>query len=176
MNVIETNRIQLRKLALSDTDSLAEIFADTETMQYYSSTKSKEQTTQWIKWNIENYTKHGFGLWAVILKQTNTFIGDCGITLQNIDDEMKHEIGYHIHKKHWNQNIATESAIACRDYAFQVLELNEIFVKTNIRNLASRKVAEKTGMSFRKTYLSKSRPGELSCFYSITKEEWLKTV
>lgn len=47
---------------------------------------------------MEKYEKYGFGLWAVVLKKTGEFIGDCGITIQNIDGEMLPEIGYHIHK------------------------------------------------------------------------------
>ena len=42
----------------------------------------------------------GFGLWIVILKEMGELIGDCGITLENIDGEQLPEIGYHIHKKH----------------------------------------------------------------------------
>ena len=44
--------------------------------------------------------KYGFGLWAVVLKETGAFIGDCGIFIQNIDGEMLPEIGYHIHKRY----------------------------------------------------------------------------
>ena len=42
-------------------------------------------TRRWIQWNLDNYQKYGFGLWALVLKETGAFIGDCGITMQSID-------------------------------------------------------------------------------------------
>ena len=64
----------------------------------YSAPFDEERTRGWITWNLKNYEKYGFGLWAVVLKETGEFIGDCGISIQNIDGEMLPEIGYHIHK------------------------------------------------------------------------------
>ena len=53
--------------------------------------------------------------YAVVLKETGEFIGDCGITIQDIDGEMLPEIGYHIHKKYWRKGFAKEAARAVRD-------------------------------------------------------------
>ena len=52
-------------------DALFEIMSDEETMKHYPSPFDKERTRGWITWNIENYSKYGFGLWAVVLKETN---------------------------------------------------------------------------------------------------------
>ncbi len=174
MIILKTKRLLLRKFESTDLDGLAEIFADPEMMKYYSSTKNREESERWINWNQENYRAYGFGLWAVIYKQENLFIGDCGITMQNIDGEQKPEIGYHIHKSYWQQGFATEAASACRDFGFSRQNFSEIYVKTNSKNIPSKTVANKIGMNFRKEYESKSRPGELTCVYSITKQEWLK--
>ncbi len=46
-------------------------------------------------------------------------IGDCGITIQNIDDELLPEIGYHIHKKYWRNGFGSEATRAVRDWAFE---------------------------------------------------------
>ena len=62
----------------------------------------------WISKNIERYRDFGFGLWAVVLKETGGMIGDCGITMQCINGRIKPEIGY-----------AREAARACRDWAFE---------------------------------------------------------
>lgn len=95
---IETNRLILRDYTMDDYEALYEIMSDSETMRYYPKPFDEEKTRNWIQFNLDNYRKYGFGLWAVILKETDEFIGDCGITLQNIDGEMLPEIGYHIHK------------------------------------------------------------------------------
>lgn len=83
---------------MGDFNALFEILSDLETMQHYPKPFNEECTKEWIEWNIKNYNEYGFGLWAVVLKETNEMIGDCGLTLQNIDNELLPEIGYHIHK------------------------------------------------------------------------------
>lgn len=82
-------------------------------------------------------------------KEGDTFIGDCGITMQNIDGVRLPEIGFHIIKEYWNKGYATEAASACKEYAFNVLDYSEIFSYTTLKNIPSQKVAEKIGM---KTY------------------------
>ena len=53
--VIETPRTILRELILEDVDSLLQIFADQVAMQHYPSTKNREQTEKWIRWNLQSY-------------------------------------------------------------------------------------------------------------------------
>ena len=96
--VIETERLVLREYTLDDFDALFEIVSDPETMQHYPAPFDEKRTRDWIAWNLDNYEKYGFGLWAVVLKETGEFIGDSGISIQNIDNEMLPEIGYHIHR------------------------------------------------------------------------------
>ena len=97
--IIETLRLVLREYMPEDFDALFEIMSDEETMCHYPAPFDEERTRGWIDWNIQNYREYGFGLWAIILKKTGEFIGDCGITIQNIDGEMLPEIGCHINKK-----------------------------------------------------------------------------
>src|SRR3989339_118632 len=153
MHILETERLQLREFTLDDVDALATIFADPITMQFYPSVKTREETKQWIEKNIERYKKNSFGLWAVVRKDTDEFIGDCGITIQNIDGEEKPEIGYHIRRGYWKMGYATEAATACRDYGFNVLGLEELGGDIRAENFASRKVAEKIGMKLQKEYI-----------------------
>ena len=103
--IIETERLVLREYTFDDFNALFEIVSDSETMQHYPAPFDENKTKNWIAWNLENYQKYGFGLWAVVLKESGEFIGDCGITIQNIDSEMLPEIGYHIHKKYWRNGI-----------------------------------------------------------------------
>ena len=117
--MIETERLLLREYTMDDFDALYEIMSDPETMQHYPAPFDEARTRRWIEWNIENYEQYGFGLWAVVLKETGMFIGDCGITIQNIDGDMLPEIGYHINKRYWRQGFAKEAAIAVRNWVFR---------------------------------------------------------
>ena len=112
---------------MDDFDALYEIMSDAETMQHYPAPFDEARTGRWIEWNLENYARYGFGLWAVVLKETGEFIGDCGITIQNIDGEKLPEIGYHIHKKFWRHGYAKEAAKAVRDWAFENTDYPSIY-------------------------------------------------
>ena len=79
-------------------------------MQHDPQPFDKDRTKRWIEWNLQNYKEYGFGLWAVVLKETNEFIGDCSLTLQNIDGDLLPELGYHIHKKYLRRRFGSEAA------------------------------------------------------------------
>ena len=164
--MIETERLLLRKYTMSDFDALYEIMSDPETMQHYPAPFDKERTEKWILWNLDNYEKYGFGLWAVVLKETNEFIGDCGITLQNIDGEMLPEIGYHINKKYWRRGYAKEAARAVRDWVFQ----NTDYSYMKYTNIGSSSTAKAIGMKKIKEYPDPKNT--VSYAYAITRSEW----
>lgn len=152
MSIIETERLFLRELKLSDTEQLANILSDSETMQYYPEPFDREKVKNWILWNMDNYKKYNHGLWAVVTKDSDIFIGDCGITIQQIEEETVPEIGFHIHKEYWNKGYATEAAKACKAYAFEVLNYPKVFSYTTTKNIPSQRVAKKIGMQQYKVF------------------------
>lgn len=152
MKVIETDRLYLRELVIDDKKELAKVLSDPESMQFSLDPFSEEKVESWILWNIKNYRKYNHGLWAVIRKEGDVFIGDCGITMQNIGDETVPEIGFHIIKEYCNKGFATEAALACKEYAFNVLNYPKIFSYCTVRNIPSQKVAEKIGMQVYKYF------------------------
>ena len=93
---IETQRLVLREMMEADFDALYKVLGDPEIMQHYPCPFDEHRVRNWIQRNIERYQTFGFGLWAVCLKDTGEVIGDCGLTMQIIDGQIKPEIGYHI--------------------------------------------------------------------------------
>ena len=152
MKVIETERLYLRELVLEDKDKLAKVLSDIESMKFYPHPFSEEEVKNWINWNIDNYKKYNHGLWAVVLKEGNIFLGDCGITMQNIDGEVVPEMGFHIIKDYCGKGYATEAALACKKYAFEELNYPRLFSYTILENIPSQKVANKVGMSLYKYF------------------------
>lgn len=124
----------------------------------------------WIAKNIERYKIFGFGLWAVVLKENGEVIGDCGLTMQNINGTIKPEIGYHIKKEYQRRGFAKEAAQACRDWAFLNTPFNEIYSYIKKENIASSATAKANGMK----RISQFTDGEneISEVYAITREEW----
>jgi len=168
--IIETDRLRLRQLNENDFDNLKAVIGDEETMKYYPCPYNDEGVNRWLKWNYGCYAKRGFGLWAVELKDEGIFIGDCGITLQNIDGDEVFEIGYHINKKYWRKGYASEAARACKKWFFENTEYNEVYSYMNIENLGSIGVAKANGMSFIKEYY---KDNEHLAVYRITKDDYL---
>ena len=151
---LETERLVLREYTLEDFDELFEIMSDPETMQYYPAPYDAGKTKNWIVWNQGNYAEYGFGLWAVVLKETGAFIGDCGITIQNIDGKKLPEIGYHINKQYWRRGFAKEAVRAVRDWAFHNTDYDALYAYMNHANIASAATATAAGMRKVKEYLN----------------------
>lgn len=150
--ILETKRLFLREMTMSDLDALFAVLGDKEIMQHYPYSFDEERVRSWIERNMNRYKEDGFGLWAVCLKDTGEMIGDCGLTLQNIDGTMLPEIGYHIRKDQQRKGYAKEAAAAVRDWAFQNTEYPALYSYCKYTNVGSFKTAESIGMHFEKEY------------------------
>lgn len=150
--ILETERLFLREMTMSDLDALFAVLGDKEIMQHYPYSFDEERVRSWIERNMNRYKEDGFGLWAVCLKDTGEMIGDCGLTLQKIDGQMLPEIGYHIRKDQQRKGYAKEAAMAVRDWAFGNTEYPALYSYCKYTNVGSFKTAESIGMHFEKEY------------------------
>ena len=166
---LETARLIIREYTLDDFDALYEILSDSETMKYYPKPYDEKGVQRWINWCIESYAKNGFGLWALELKETGEFIGDCGISLQNIDGEQLPEIGYHINKKYWRNGYAKEACAAVKNWFFNNTEFDCVYSYMNRENVASYSTAKANGMTRIKEY---NNGEEDLLVYAITRNDW----
>lgn len=145
--LIETERLIIREMLQSDFDALCKILCDEEVMRTaYGSAFSPEEAQNWLNRHFKRYAEYGFGLWAVVLKETNEMIGQCGLTLQGWRDKEMLEIGYLFQKAYWHKGYAAEAAIACKEYAFNVLNASTVYSIVRDTNTASQKVAVRNGM------------------------------
>lgn len=166
---LETERLYLREFINEDFASIADVISDPETMTHYPKPYDEKGVQRWLSWSLENYEKHGFGWWAMILKETGEFLGDCGITMQNIDGELLPEIGYHIQKRYWRCGYGSEAARGVRDWAFENTDFDSIYSYMTIENVASYATAESIGMTRIKEYVDED---ERLYVYAITRQEW----
>lgn len=154
--MIETPRLLLRPMREDDADALLHIFADPVIMAGFGVAPfGPERMARWVRRNLDHQERHGYGLYSVILKESGLLVGDCG--LEQMDDardaggeaaaELGAELGYDLRRDHWNRGLATEAATAMRDYAFGTLRLPRLVSLIRAGNGASRRVAEKVGMT-----------------------------
>lgn len=164
--MIETNRLFLRPFQEFDFEDLKSVWGDHETMSFYPEPYSDDRIRKIISKQIENFEEHGCGLFAVLEKYTGAFVGDCGITIQDIDGVHEFEIGYHIKSAVWGMAYAPEAAIAVKEYGFGSLQLKKLCSYMESTHKQSGRVAEKIGMELEKEYLNSNNRNLLTTFYS----------
>jgi [ribosomal protein S5]-alanine N-acetyltransferase len=169
MNILETSRLILREFVAEDRNALALVLSDPETMRFYPAPLDQAAVGEWIARNRRRCKENGHGLWAMVLKSTGEVIGDCGLTVQTVNDAEEIEIGYHVRRDCWCKGFATEAARACREYGFARLPVERLISLIRPENLPSRRVAEKNGMTVWKEVV---RAGFLHSVYSIPREQW----
>ena len=167
---LETRRLVLREMAPADLDGLLSVLGDPENMRYYPAPFDREQVRAWIRRNQERYRIFGFGLWAVVLKDTGRLIGDCGITMQQIRGSIRPEIGYHIHRAFQRRGYAREAAQACRDWGFSHTPFGVLYACMKWDNAASAATAASAGMRPAGEYAGPD--GVKNRFYAVTRREW----
>ena len=145
--ILETERLYLREMNQSDYFSLCKILQDEDVMHAYEGIFNDSETQEWLDRQLQRYENHGFGLWAVVPKGTDEMIGQCGLTMQDYNCGQVLEVGYLFRKEFWHNGYASEAAIACKQYAFEKLNADEVFSIIRDTNLPSQNVAKRNGMT-----------------------------
>ncbi|GII99097.1 RimJ/RimL family protein N-acetyltransferase [Sediminihabitans luteus] len=142
----DTARLRLREMTRADVDAMAALLGDPQVMAHYPAPKTRDEARAWIDWNLTNYAEHGYGLW-IVETRAGEFVGDCGLTWQRVDGVRRLEVGYHVRRELQGRGYASEAAAACRDLARDVIGADELVAIIAPANVASRRVAEKIGMT-----------------------------
>src|SRR5262245_2530293 len=141
-----TPRLAFREMTPDDLDDMAALLGDPQVMRYYPHPMSRGEASEWIAWNQRLYREHGAGLWLLTLREGGEFVGDCGLTPQEVDGVTEVEVGYHVRAALQGRGLATEAAAACRDYARDVLGVGRLIAIIDPRNRPAQRVAEKLGL------------------------------
>lgn len=150
--IVETERILLRPFCIKDIERFAEICANPNVMRYIGDGKpvSRDVIAKKMPEWIALFEKQKYGLMALVLKDTEKLIGFCGFIHQIVDGSEYIELGYRLDEAYWGRGIATEAAVAVKNYAFNVLEIPMLISIINHHNDASKRVAKKVGMRLMK--------------------------
>ena len=147
--VLETARLRLRPFArdFSDLEVLNAIQSDPDHMRFYPHPFSMEETRVWIRRWHEHEDRYGYALLAVEDRATGDFLGNVGLVHQEVDGADELEVGWSITPMRARQGIATEAALACRDWAFAELEVDHLISLVRPENEPSSGVALNIGMT-----------------------------
>ncbi len=153
MKILETQRLYLRHLVIDDLDNLHSFYSDPEVIKYIpDAPRTYEETREELEWFTNGHPRFPeLGLWATIYKETDRFIGRCGLLPWTIDEQSEVEIAFAFSKAYWGQGLGTEVAQALLQYGFEHLKLSRLICLIDSENQASIGVAKKIGMTFDKT-------------------------
>ncbi len=167
--MIETPRLILRPWTMDDYDDFLRLRTNPEIMRYIKpkGIPTAEQVRERLEKALAVHEKHGFGLCAVILRDTGRIIGWCG--LQPFDETDEIEIGYAVEKEFWGQGIVSEAAAALLGYGFETVGLERIVAVAIPENRGSSRVMEKIGMTYEKNTVAY---GNECVYYAMSREQW----
>lgn len=144
--IINTDRLLLRPLCLSDLKTVHEYACDSENTKYmlHLPNATEQETEDFLcsverDWQQEHPSSFEF---AIVLDDVQ--VGAVSISLDEITNQG--EIGWILNKKHWNRGYVSEAAKAVLDFAKTQLHLQRVIAQCDWRNIASAKVMEKIGM------------------------------
>lgn len=148
--ILETSRTVLREFVNADASSLSCLLSDPRSMEYAPMPPTSELTVaeRLIAWHQASYSAHRHGAWAVIEKGTGAFIGQAGL----LKHERWVELFFSFMPHAWGRGLATETALACRDYAFTRLDLPRVVGIIHPENRRAIAVAKRVGMEHTGTF------------------------
>ena len=169
---IETERLILREIQLSDVDGMFALDSDPEVHKYLGNMPitQKDQAEKYIALLQQQYKDRGIGRWAVIHKETNEFMGWSGIKYLNVSEQMNgvynvYELGYRFIPKFWGKGYATESAQAWVDYMFNEKGVKSLYAAADIPNKGSVSVLQKVGFKITDEFVFEWKGVKSDCYW-----------
>ena len=146
---LRTERLVLREWRDEDLEPFAALNADSEVMQFMPKLLSRDECATRIQNIRDHFRDHGFGLWAVEVRDVTPFIGFVGLSVPRFEMPFTPcvEIGWRLAREAWGQGFATEAARAAVAFGFHEMGLPEIVSFTVPENVRSRRVMERLGMT-----------------------------
>ena len=145
---LQTSRLILRNWKQNDIEPFAILNSDPRVCEFLPNVLSQEETLTSVIKIQSHFKEHAFGLFAVELISTKTFIGFVGLKYFSFDSHFTPsvELAWRLSWENWGQGLATEAAQKVTQYGFETLGLPEILAITAKNNQRSRRVMEKLGM------------------------------
>jgi RimJ/RimL family protein N-acetyltransferase len=147
--MIETERLLLRAWQPSDEAPFAALNADPEVTRYLRGPMRRDESDELLAQIRGHWQEHGFGLYAVEVKDGGAFAGFVGLAVPSFLPEVLPavEVGWRLAREHWGKGYATEGARASVAHGFEELKLRQIISIIDPLNAASVRVAERLEMT-----------------------------
>ncbi len=148
--LLETSRLIIENFNKSDVPNWAKIENDADVRRFVDGkVLSFEESSEYVEINIRQYQTHGYGRYAVRLKENRTLIGMCGF----LNEPYGIDFGYRYSKGSWGKGLGFEAAKEVLAYGFSELGLERVVGLTAEQNIRSIRILEKLGFKFEEKFL-----------------------
>ena len=156
--ILETDRLILREMKLSDAEALFEMDSNPMVHQYLWNKPLTDisEVHSYIKLVRAQYLQNNIGRFVVILKETNELMGWAGLKFNTeiVNNKINfYDIGYRLNEKFWGKGYASEASYAWMDYGFKVMKIKIMEAAAHTENIASNRILQKIGLKMTETYL-----------------------
>ena len=151
MKILETKRLILQKVSLEDASIILALLNEPSFIRNIGDrgVRTFEDASKYISNRlIASYKNFGFGIYLVVLKDTGSAVGICGLVKRDGLDDV--DIGYAFFPQYWEKGYASEAAQAVKEYARNTIGLDRLVAITDPANQGSIRVLEKIGLKFEK--------------------------
>jgi RimJ/RimL family protein N-acetyltransferase len=149
LKVLETDRLIVRWLTLDDAEFILELVNEPSWLRFIGDkgVRTLDDARNYIlKGPVEMYSRLGFGLYLVELKEAGVAVGMCGLIKRDALADV--DIGFAFLPKFRGKGYAYESALAVMEYGIKAFGLNRLVAITSPDNIISAGLLEKLGFHF----------------------------
>jgi len=156
--ILETDRLILRELKLSDAEAFFAMDSNPNVHRFLwqKPVEKIEETIHTIEFVHKQYHDNGIGRFAIVLKESNEFMGWAGLKFNTeaVNNKINfYDIGYRLDERFWGKGFASEASFEWLKYAFETMKIKSIFAGAHADNIASNKILKKIGMKITEQYL-----------------------
>lgn len=171
---LKTARLELYKVDTEDFDELCKMLKNPEIMYAWEYNFTDEDVYDWINKCKKFYNEYNLGYFLALDKNSKQVVGQLGLMPDIIDGIKYIEVGYILKKEFWNKGYAIEGVKALVEYAFYILDEDEVIAEIRPMNTPSRKIAQRLGMKVCGSFLKKVHQKEMKhLIYKISKKDFI---
>jgi RimJ/RimL family protein N-acetyltransferase len=146
---LETERLTLRAWRQADLEPFAAYYGDPATAVFVGGTCSRNTAWHRMAAFAGHWSLRGYGFWALEEKSTGQFVGYSGLSFPEGWPEP--EVGWGLLKTAQGKGFATEASLRAREYGYSTIGFKTLISFIDLRNVASRAVAERMGAKYERT-------------------------
>lgn len=156
--ILETDRLLLREMLLSDAEALFDMDRNPKVHQYLwnKPLTNSSEVHAYIELVRTQYIQNNIGRFVVVLKETNELIGWAGLKFNTeiVNNKINfYDIGYRLNEKFWGKGYASEASFAWLDYGFNIMKIKVMQAAAHTENIASNRILQKIGLQMTESYL-----------------------